>query len=146
MTRKYTKRTAKKSSVARTNAGSLAGATKIASTDVTHFVGDVEFATMSDVLRRMKAHEVCGYTGDNFAGTPIYSYIQYHRDRFTAIANLSKIYLYPAKEIEAIVNEYFALLEGKKQQEQTLSPDVVELLRRLREKPELASALLELVA
>jgi hypothetical protein len=144
MTRKYIRKA--KPSTPRANYGSLNTATKIKSTEIRHFVGEVEFATMSDVLRRMNAHVVCGYSGDNFTGTPIYSYIQYHRNRFTAVATLSNLYFFPVKEIEAIVNEYFALLEGKKQQEQVLTPDVAELLRRLREKPELASALLELVA
>lgn len=142
MARKYTKR----ATPAATNSGSLAKAYKHKASEMTHFIGDVQYATISDVLHGMNASEICGYGAlESFSGTPVYSYIQYHRDRLTAYAQIGTLYFFPRSEIETLVKEYFAVIEARKTSPATLTPEMAELLRRLRDKPELATALLELV-
>ncbi len=140
----YTKR----STPAKTNSGTLIKALRHKSSEMTHFIGDVEFSTISDTLLKMNAIEVCGYSTklESLVGTPIYSYIQYHRDRFTSVSQIATVYFFPRSEIETLVKEYFSIIETRKVQSAPLTPEMNELLHRLREKPELATALLELVS
>lgn len=144
MARKYTKR----ATPARTNSGTLIKALKHKSSEMTHFIGDVEFSTIAGVLEKMNALEICGYSPklESLVGTPIYSYVQYHRDRFTAVSQIGTVYFFPRSEIESLAKEYFSVLESRKVQNTPLTPEMNELLHRLREKPELATALLELVS
>jgi hypothetical protein len=144
MKRKYTKRV---STATRTsNTGTLENATKVESTTLKHFVDGVEYATIPDTLRKKNVAQVLGYKTDvTYSGTPIYSYVQYHRNRFTSYVSIGTLFFFPATEIEAVVDEYLEMFESRKNT-QSLTPDTSELLRRLREKPELATALLELIA
>jgi hypothetical protein len=118
---------------------------EISVNDVTVLVGDVEYSTIATELRAMNAAVVCGYTGDKFTGTPVYAYLRTKQGEFGSYVNIGKNHFYPKKQIRIAIQEYFDFLARKKSTE-TQTPEVVELLRKLAQNPELAKALLELVA
>lgn len=145
MKRKYTKRV--NTSPRTSNTGSLENAKKVSSTELKHFVDGVEYSSIPDALRNRNVAEILGYknTTTTYSGSPVYSYVQYHRNRFTSYVQIGTLMFYPTSEIMAVVDEYLDSFERRKNT-QNLTAETTELLRRLREKPELATALLELIA
>lgn len=127
------------------NIGDLSAVKRIPYTDVRHFVGDVEYASPSEALVRKGVKEKLGLADDYFMNTPIYSYIKYHRGRFTSYVLVSSRFLFPYSELEMLIDEYFDKNPLPITPE-PLSPEVEELLQKLRDKPHLAKTLLELVA
>ena len=113
--------------------------------DVKVMVGEVEYSTFTTELKAMNAAVVCGYTGDNFAGTPIYAHLRSRQGQMGSYVVIGKNHFYPKAEIRRVIQGYFDFL-ARKASTQMQTPEVVELLRKLSQNPELAKALLELVA
>lgn len=125
------------------NIGDLSKSKRIPFTEVRHLVGDVEYSSFSEALVHKGVREKLGLPSDYFMNTPIYAYLKYHRARYTSYVLVGNRFLFPTEEIHAIIDEYF---EKMPTDPERLSPEVEELLQKLRDKPQLAKALLELVA
>jgi spore germination protein GerM len=121
------------------------GLKAIPASEMVVLVGDVEYSTFVTELREMNASVVCGYTGDSFTGTPIYAYLRSKQDEMKSYVNIGKNHFYPKTRIRTAIQEYFDFL-ARKNSTETQTPEVTELLRKLAQNPELAKALLELVA
>lgn len=121
-----------------------AGIKQIPQDEFKIMVGDTEYSTFTNELKAMNAAVVCGYTGDNFAGTPIYAFLRSRQGNMESYVNIGKNHFYPKQKIRQAIQEYFDLIAQKSAAKQ--SPEVTELLRKLAQNPELAKALLELVA
>ena len=121
------------------------GLKAIPANEMVVMVGDVEYSTFVTELREMNASVVCGYTGDNYTGTPIYTYLRSKQEEMKSYVNIGKNHFYPKTRIRNLIQEYFDFL-ARKNSTETQTPEVTELLRKLAQNPELAKALLELVA
>lgn len=132
-------------SVGRKVSARSAGIRQIPVSEVKIMVGEVEYSTFVTELVDMNAAVVCGYTGNNFVGTPIYGHLRSKQAQMGSYVNIGKNHFYPKAEIRKTIQSYFDFL-ARKTATQTQTPEVAELLRKLAQNPELAKALLELVA
>lgn len=118
---------------------------------VRHFVGEVEYSSISNALReRMvgKDSRVGTEIPKDYSGTAIYSYLNYYRAKFTSYVRMGTTQLFPKSEVMNLIDEFIEV-QSKRSLTATagsLNPETLELLRKLNEKPELASALLDLIS
>lgn len=121
------------------------GLKQVEEADLSITAGGVEYSTFTRELIDMNAHVVCGYNGTDFSGTAIYAYLNTHRSDMGSFAMIGRVHLYPKAKIRRQIQKYFDRLEAKNTQSRNTTA-IDELLEKLRAKPELAMALLELVA
>lgn len=114
-----------------------------------YFVGEVEYCQLPEALRRLGVAEKIGYPEgfQHFASTSIYTYIRTHRTKFSSyIENSSGFPMFPYSEIAELSSEYLAKFPKNSEMTKAETPEVSELMEKLRGNPELAKALLEIVA
>lgn len=112
--------------------------------EMTKFVGDVEYSTITAELRSMGAIEKLGYDPKkNLATTAIYTFVRLQATDFGSVVSVGTYYFYPKNKIRQAIQAYFDKLDSKPITVD--NPELAELIRKLKAKPELTNALLELV-
>lgn len=117
--------------------------------EIRYFVGDTEYSRLPDALRRSGVGTKLGLPEGftNFAGSAIYAYLRSHRDKFSSYLQIGSATLFPYSEVKSLIDDYAEKLGSRVPATRpTESPEVQELLNKLRENPDLAKALLEIVA
>lgn len=113
------------------------------------FVGEVEYCQFPEALRRSGVGTQLGYSEgfQNFSGSAIYAYLRSHRNEFSSyIATPSGRLLFPYSELQEMISEYVSKQEPKETKVGAITPEVTELLEKLKSNPDLVKTILEIVA
>lgn len=108
----------------------------ITANEIRHIVGDQEVASLPEMLARL------GIETDRTTSGYVYNIIHAQRDKLLPTPIIyGTAYLYPVKELEAVVRSVNEKAHSKKQN----SDKVKRLVEKLKTNPELAEVLLGLL-
>jgi hypothetical protein len=103
---------------------------------IKHFVDEVEYATVVEVLNGLDAANQLGYKNNKYAGTAIYAHMMDKRADFGVGIRVGVNIYYPRENIEVVAKRY--INRG------SIKESVDALMKFVKSNPETASALLAL--
>ena len=124
-------------------AGSLANAVRISFDQMRHTVGDTQYSTFSEALLQRNVPQLFGMKSNYVVDTPIYNYLRENRDKFSSYVAVTSRLFFPTAEINKLIDEY---INAHPPVADNAQPELEELLAKVRNKPELAKLLLEVIS
>lgn len=114
------------------------------------FVGDVEYCSLPEALRRSEAGKLVSENFGSFAGTAIYGYLRGNQNKFSSyIETTSGRKMFPNSELQEMIADYLSkrpIKEKEVVEETHPIPELAELITKLKKNPELAKTILEIVS
>lgn len=104
---------------------------------VKHYVNDVEYASIVEVLKEINAAETLGYSQAHYTGTPIYQYMHSVKDAFGESVKVGHIRLFKKAEVIKTATHYISLKNRRAIQENN-----ARVMKILQNNPDLATKFL----
>ena len=110
-------------------------------TQLKHYVGKTEYASIVEVLQELDAARRLGYSNDNYTGTAVYAAVNASKHKLGDGVTLGNTHYYEKSNIVSVVNAYI----DRKTKRISDIQNMRTVIQFIRSNPEAATKMLDLI-